>query len=190
MTDYSFFFGMTPQRWKEFSSRLVSRSIPRNGFFLQKDEYCCYVGIVETGTLRTYYIDENGNEISFLFHLKNGLFTDYESVITGNPSRLYIRAIEASTVLLIHKSDLHALYSSEDYWQQFGRQMAECIYLSAKKRVEDLLFLTAENRYMQLLKQHPEIFQHVPQKYIASYLGIQPQSLSRMCKRIALNKLT
>ena len=77
-----------------------------------------------------------------------------------------------------------------DYWQEFGRQMAEHIYLSAKKRVEDLLFLTAENRYLQLLKQHPEIFQHVPQKYIASYLGIQPQSLSRMRKRIALNKLT
>jgi CRP-like cAMP-binding protein len=100
---------------------------------------------------------------------------------------LNIQALENSTVFLLSKNDLESLYLKDKYWQNFGKRMTERIYLSAKKRVEDLLYYSPEKRYLNLLTDNPLIFQKIPQKFIASYLGITPQSLSRIRKRITIN---
>ena len=184
-------FEMDKDHFKEFISLLTTVNIKKADFFLKAGEVCNYIGIVLKGALRTYYVNENGEDISFLFHfnhkLENLIFTDYESVLLGNKSKLNIQALEESTVFLLHKNDLLNLYQKDVYWQVFGRKIAEKIYLSAKKRVEDLLYYTPEQRYINLLSENPFVFQKIPQKYIAGYLGIAPQSLSRIRKRITIN---
>jgi len=184
--DYSVYFRMDSLHWNFFQSKLTSRKIKKDDFFISMGDICEYIGFITNGALRTFYIDNNGNDISFIFHLENNFFTDYESFLTTAPSKLFIQAIEDTEVLVIHKKDLLDLYATDVYWQVYGRNMAESIYLSAKKRVEDLLFLTHEERYLRLIKDQPMIFNRVPQKQIASYLGIKPQSLSRIRKRLTL----
>ncbi|MXD03670.1 Crp/Fnr family transcriptional regulator, partial [Escherichia coli] len=81
-----------------------------------------------------------------------------------------------SEIMLLHKDDLQKLYRKEAYWQEFGRKMTEVIYLSAQKRIEELLYYVPERRYYNLLSENPQVFQLIPLKHIASYLGIKPQS--------------
>ncbi|WP_166778538.1 Crp/Fnr family transcriptional regulator [Flavobacterium psychrophilum] len=185
---YASIFQLDDKHWYQFLNKLEEKTIKKNDFFLIKNEICNYLGVVESGSLRTYYIDNLGNEVSFLFFLDNDCFTDYESIITDSPSNFYIQALEDSKIHLIHKKDLFMLYKSEIFWENFGRRMVERIFLTTKKRMEELLFLTPVNRYLQLLKVNPLILQKVPQKFIASYLGIKPQSLSRIRKRISYLK--
>jgi CRP-like cAMP-binding protein len=183
--DYSGYFRIDASHWSFFQSKLLTRKIKKDAFFISMGEICEHIGFIKNGTLRTFYIDNNGNDVSFIFHLENNFFTDYESFLTATPSKLFIQAVEDTEVLVIHKKDLLDLYAADVYWQIYGRNMAEGIYLSAKKRVEDLLFLTHEERYVRLIKDQPMIFNRIPQKQIASYLGIKPQSLSRIRKRLA-----
>ena len=134
--------------------------------------------------MRSYYINENGDDISFIFHFDNQFFADYESILCNSVSYLNIQAMEDSELLLLDKNDLQNLYEKEMYWQKFGRLMTEKIYLDTKKRLENLLYYSPEKRYTNLLEENPLVFEKIPQKYIAGYLGITPQSLSRIRKRI------
>lgn len=181
-----------PERFEELSAFLQPLKISKHDFFVRPGGVCQHIAFVISGVLRSYYVDERGEEISFLFHfshqhLQHQFVSDYESVLTGIPSRLYIQALEESELLLLHKNDLEQLYREDAYWQQFGRIMNERVYLSAKKRVEDLLYFSPESRYRNLLAENPSFFQRIPQKFIASYLGITPQSLSRIRRRLAFN---
>ncbi|WP_166925734.1 Crp/Fnr family transcriptional regulator [Flavobacterium poyangense] len=181
---YGALFQVDLAHFDVFFGLLKSVTLEKSEFFLQQGETCQYLGFVKNGLMRSYYNNEEGNDISFKFHFNNQFFTDYESILCDKESKLNIQAIQKSELLLLHKNDLESLYLKEAYWQEFGRKMAEKIYLDAKKRIEDLLYYSPEKRYMNLLKENPLVFQEVPQKYIAGYLGITPQSLSRIRKRI------
>ena len=141
--------------------------------------------------MRTYYINENEEEVNFLFHfdqrIEDTVFTDYESFLLKIPSKLNIQALEDCIVSTMSQENWITLSNTNLYWQQFSKKMTEKAYLSAKKRVEDLLYYSPENRYLKLLKENPMIFQKISQRHIASYLGITPQSLSRIRKRICIN---
>lgn len=164
------------------------KELKRKEFLIQQDEFCNFIGFVIKGTLRTFYINEEGCEINFLFHFHNRLedmgFTDFESFLLQEKAKLNIQALEKSYVALISRKNWMELTHSDEYWQVFGRRMTEIVYLAAKHRIEELLYFTPENRYLKLLENYPEIVLKFPQKYIASYLGIQPQSLSRIRRRL------
>lgn len=116
--------------------------------------------------------------------------TNYESVLTETPSQMIIEATEASEITLLHKNDVFKLYQSSAKWQEAGRLISDQIFLKAKQRIDTLLFLSPEERYIDLLNNQPEILQQIPQKHIATYLGIQPQSLSRIRKRMNNDSFT
>ncbi|MFZ4928093.1 Crp/Fnr family transcriptional regulator [Chryseobacterium sp. Mn2064] len=171
-----------------FYELLEFRELQRKQFLIQQEEYCHFIGFVINGTLRTFYVNEEGDEINFLFHFHNRLedmgFTDFESFLLQEKAKLNIQALEKSYVALISRKNWMELTHSDEYWQVFGRRMTEVVYLAAKHRIEELLYFTPENRYLKLIENYPEIVLKFPQKYIASYLGIQPQSLSRIRKRL------
>ncbi|WP_172277939.1 Crp/Fnr family transcriptional regulator [Chryseobacterium sp. LAM-KRS1] len=171
-----------------FYELLEFKELKRKEFLIQQDEFCNFIGFVIKGTLRTFYINEEGCEINFLFHFHNRLedmgFTDFESFLLQEKAKLNIQALEKSYVALISRKNWMELTHSDEYWQVFGRRMTEIVYLAAKHRIEELLYFTPENRYLKLLENYPEIVLKFPQKYIASYLGIQPQSLSRIRRRL------
>lgn len=186
-------FGLSVSHIEEMMAIAFPKKVRRGEFLLREGEVCTHVGLVVTGALRTFYINEDGEDISFLFHFNHRLehlaFIDYESVLLGTPTKLNIQATKNSLVYLIHKDALAALYQKNEFWQKFEKHMADRVYLSAKRRVEDLLYYSPERRYLQLLTDNPLVFQKFPQKHIASYLGITPQSLSRIRKRITNNYL-
>lgn len=172
----------------ELYSLFEFKEIKKNDFVLKENDTCKFIGLLEEGIMRTFYINEKGEEVSFLFHFDQRIediaFTDYESFLLGTKSKLNIQALENSKVCFIKIDDWINLCNKNLFWLYFSKKMSEKVYLSAKKRVEDLLYYTPENRYLKLLKENPLIFQMIPQKYIASYLGITPQSLSRIRSRI------
>lgn len=116
--------------------------------------------------------------------MNGDFFGDYESYLTGRRSRFIIEAMMDTEVLLYDKQDLNRLIDSDMFWLRFSRTIPDVCFLEAKRRVEDLLFYGPEERYFRLLNKMPEIVQKIPLKYISSYLGITPQSLSRIRKRI------
>jgi len=122
--DYSPYFRMDPLHWNHFQSKLHTLKIKKDNFFISMGEICECIGFIKNGAIRTFYIDRNGNDISFVFHLEYNFFTDYESFLTTRPSKLFIQAIEDTDVLLIHKKDLFDLYATDVYWQEYGRNMA------------------------------------------------------------------
>ncbi|WP_426473869.1 Crp/Fnr family transcriptional regulator [Chryseobacterium balustinum] len=164
---------------------LKIRRIKKSEYFIRQGDHCQYFAFVKHGSLRSFHINEEGNDISYNFHFSGQSFTEYESLLQNKESALNIQALEDSELFLLHKEDLKNLYSIDPYWQAYGRQMKEFLYMDSKKRIEDLLYHSPEKRYKNLLEKSPHIFRIVPQKYIASYLGITPQSLIRIRKRIS-----
>lgn len=106
--------------------------------------------------------------------------TDYESFICQEPTALTIQAIEKVEAVFLDHTGLNSLYDTSFYWNKFGRIISEQIFLNSKRRTEQMLFLSPKERYLLLLKDHPDYFQKYSLKHIASYLGITPQSLSRI----------
>jgi CRP-like cAMP-binding protein len=186
-------FEIESPEFDELYSLLKFKEIKKNDFVLKENDTCKFIGLLEEGAMRTFYVNEKGEEVSFLFHfnqqIEDIVFTDYESFLLGTNSKLNIQALENSKVCFINSDDWDNLCNKNVFWQYFSKKMTEKVYLSAKKRVEDLLYYSPENRYLKLLEENPLIFQMIPQKYIASYLGITPQSLSRIRNRI-ITKLT
>lgn len=182
---YGELFQVDQVHFEEFFSLLKHTELVKSDFFVKQGEKCKYLGFIKRGTIRSFYINDQGKEINFGFYFKNEFFTDYESILCDSISNMNIQAIENCEILLLHKDDLQKLYDKEAYWQKFGRIMSEKIYLDAKKRIDDLLCNSPENRYLNLLKKELVLIQKIAQKYIASYLGVTEQSLSRIRSRIS-----
>lgn len=181
---YGELFQVDSDHFDEFYALLQDTNLLKSDFFLKQGDKCRYLGFIKKGTIRCFYINDQGREINFGFYFENEFFTDYESILCDTVSNMNIQALENCEILLLSKDHLQALYQKEAYWQKFGRVMSEKIYLDAKKRIDDLICLSPENRYLNLLRKEPLLFQKIAQKHIASYLGITEQSLSRIRGRI------
>jgi CRP-like cAMP-binding protein len=171
--------------WEVFETKLFTRELKKGQYFLQKGHTISAIGFITSGSFRTFCIDNTGEEITYCLHFENEFLTAFESLITREPSIFDIQAMEDSTVICIHQTDLDQLYKTSHYWERFGRLFAERFYVTRQNRYKDLLLETAEYRYLKLLDKYPDIFQRVPQYYIASFIGIRPQSLSRIRKNIS-----
>ena len=141
---------------------------------------CDFIAFIKTGSIRSYSIDDKLIETNLLLRSENEFITDFESFISQKPSKLWIQSIEKGKMILLDRAGLYSLYNSSFYWNKFGRIMSEQIFLNSKRRTEQMLFLTPKERYLFLLKNQPYFFQKYSLKHIASYLGITPQSLSRI----------
>ncbi|MCC5940344.1 MAG: Crp/Fnr family transcriptional regulator [Balneolaceae bacterium] len=142
------------------------------------------LGYIINGAVRTYYVNEKGEEISYLLQVNDDVIGDYASYITGEKSQVKIETLLKTEVLYFDRKSMEQLIQKDVFWLGFAKQISDLAFLSAKKRLDELFFYTPEQRYLNLLKKSPEILNKIPQKHISSYLGITPQSLSRIRKRI------
>jgi len=148
-------------------------------------QVCKSMGFIINGVFRTYYVNgDTGEEKNVFFFSDNQIVVSYKSFVTQTPCNYYTESLTDSNILYIHYNDLQRLYTQSHQWERFGRQVAETAFNIAMTRTEYFLFLTPEQRYLDLIKQHPSIFQTVPLYHIASYLNIQGPSLSRIRKRM------
>ncbi|MCC9138658.1 Crp/Fnr family transcriptional regulator [Pontibacter silvestris] len=165
------------------------RDIPRGNFYNKQNVVCKDLGIVIKGIFRVYYYDPETDEEKNIFFFSEGQFiVSFRSFIYQHPCNYYIEALEDAEILYVPYQDLQNLYLNHKPWERFGRILAEHFFNQSQGRAEDLLFLTHEQRYLNLLKEHPNIVQRVASFHIASFLGIKNQSLSRIKKRIQVNE--
>lgn len=170
-----------------FVSKLQVKEYNKKELVLQEGQVCKYAYFINTGCLR-YYYNVEGQENTAQFFFENGWYTDYDSFLTGKPTKQNIETLEKTQLLLISAKDLHQFYIDMPKFERFGRLMAESAFLGIRQRSEMLENQTAEERYLTLMKDRPKVFERIPQHYIASYLGIKPPSLSRIRKRLLDNK--
>lgn len=158
-------------------------------FYNDYRQVCKYLGFVIDGVFRTYQLDEKtGEEKNVFFYTNNQIVVSYASFINQVPCHFYTQSMVNSKVIYIHIDHLTKLYQASHEWEHLGRLIAEQASTFAILRTESLLFLTPEQRYLELVSQHPDIINAIPLYHISSYLGIQGPSLSRIRKRISDKK--
>jgi CRP-like cAMP-binding protein len=140
---------------------------------------CKTIYFINKGAARIYYY-KDGNDITECFVFENNILARVESLFTGRPSQKAIEIIEDAELIAINATTLFKLYDSFPDIERLFRKIFEAAYVDTVNRVESIQFHTAEERYLALLNEMPEVLQRVPLKHIASYLGITQVSLSRI----------
>ncbi|ASU32190.1 Crp/Fnr family transcriptional regulator [Mucilaginibacter xinganensis] len=163
-------------------SRFKSRKVKKNDFLLSEGDTCKDLVFVQEGCLRLYYV-ANEIEVSVWFAFKNSSAIDIYSFISEKPSGYFLQAIEDSEILYLPKTELNKLYHTHPKMQEMMRCFWEDAMLTLLDRFTALQRDSAEQRYLNLLTQPPYI-QKIPQKYLASFIGVTPTSLSRIRKNI------
>ena len=179
------YFPITDEQSALANTLFIPRKVKKGAFLLREDETAKYGMFVASGCLRTYTVDEKGKEHILQFSPEDWWTGDMNSMINGVPSPFFIDAIEDSEVLLF---DNAALQKLTEYIPQLGPMYQAALQknLAAKnQRIMSSLSATAEERYDDFLKTYPSLAQRVPQQMIASYLGITPETLSRIRKQLS-----
>ncbi len=187
MSDIKFFFAkmssLKENYWEIFYSKLQKREFAKKELILKKGKTENYLSFIEQGIVRSY-ISKEENDITFDFSFENQFFSSYKSFIRQTPSEYNIQALTDSVILSISFKDLQTVYRKAPKGNMFGRFAAENLYIQKFDREISLLSKTAEERYLDLFTKQPHLIKQIPLKYIASYIGVTPQALSRIRKRI------
>ncbi len=171
--------------WDFFTSKLQRRVIPKKAVFLELNEIENHISFIESGVVRLYIPKENPEkEITFGFCFEDEFISAYDSFLTQKPSAYQLQALTETTILSITYANLQAVYETTQIGNLIGRLTAERLFLLKSKREQNLLNLTAEERYIKLFKERPELLKIIPLKYISSYIGVTAQALSRIRKRL------
>ena len=160
------------------------KQIKKFDHFLQDGQTCRHAAFIVNGLMR-YYINTDGEEKTYSFGFEQCFACNYESFIPQVPSNKNIQALEDTTLLTISYHDLQQFYRLVKHGERFGRIVIEQVFMESLQEITSLYVDTAEQRYLNFLKLYPDMQQRIPQYYIASYVGVQPQSLSRIRKRIS-----
>ena len=180
------FSEITDVDWEFFSSKLSRQDIPKKTTFLKLGAIENKISFIISGIVRLY-IPKNdpSKEITFGFCFKEQFISAYDSFLTRKPSLYELETLTNTTLLSISYDDLQKVYKTTQIGNLLGRLTAERLFLTKSKREQTLLNNSAEERYLNIFKDHPEVIKEIPLKYISSYIGVTPQGLSRIRKRIS-----
>ena len=162
------------------TSRLVQRKMKRKQYILQEGDICKYFTYVAEGCLKMYGIDNSGVEHNLLFAAEDEWMADIDSLHKERPSKLFIEAIEPTTVFQLSKGDLWYLYTNYPKFDRNFRVIIEDEYIELQNRLLQMFSATAYERYEKFLEQYPNLANRLPNTQIASYLGITPEFLSKI----------
>ncbi len=169
---------------REELRRLLKRkrtlTLAKNEYFLMAGEVPTTIGFVRSGLLRLFYIDLDGAEANKHFCVEYTIASSYGAFLQREESKFYIQALEDTKLLTIDHQTYLDLLNSHSCWQIVARKLAEMLFILKEKREWEFLLSNAQERYVQFLKDYPGLERRVSQYHIASYLGITPESLSRI----------
>ena len=176
---------ISDEDWDFFKSKLQRRTLPKKTIFLKINQIENHISFIESGVVRLFIPKENPEkEITFGFSFKDQFVSAYDSFLTQKPSLYQLQTLTETSVLSITYKDLQAVYKTTQIGDLIGRLTAERLFLIKSKREQNLLNLSAEERYLKLFKERPELLKIIPLKYISSYIGVTAQALSRIRKRL------
>ena len=175
---------LTDEEFIRITGFFKHKFIRKKKDLLREGEVCQYLAFVTKGAMRSYTINAKGTEHVVQIALENYWIADLYSFFNTTPSELAIEAIEDSEVLLISYFDLDRMYLEIPIIERFFRKLFERAYSVTLQRLQTDHSEPADVRYLKLLEAHPDLIQRVPLMYIASYLGIAPESLRRIRKNL------
>jgi CRP-like cAMP-binding protein len=175
------FTGHLSAKLKEDITSIVKIEMHKKAdILLREGEYCRKIFFVEKGCLRFFYYDDDGKDITHWFIFEGEFITEVDSVFQQKPSEFYLEALEDCTLNTFILTDFITLVEEHKQLTSFGFMMMMKSIIELGEKVKDLQFRSAKIRYDNLIKKHSDILLRVPLGYIASYLGITQQSLSRI----------
>ncbi len=176
---------LTNAEWEQISRCCEKRIIEKGEIILEQGRICKHLYFLERGLLR-FYIFKDGNDITKFFTDAPYCFTSQVSFNTQKPATENIQALEKSIVWQISAEQTHALWELKG-WANFSRKITQEVQFFTEEILEDIQTETAEYRFKKMLHSTPKLVQRIPLKHLATFLGIAPQSLSRIKKKIGVN---
>lgn len=165
------------------------QNLKKKQFILHNGKICNFIGFIAAGIIRHFHI-KDGIEKTCDISFENSWVTDFQSFTYNTSSIMNLQAMEDSSVFFISKENLAQLYKACQKYETFGRLMAEQVAQRATEIAMSLSSEKPEERCKRLIQKQPDLFQRVPQKYIANFLGVSPESLSRIRSRILAKQKT
>ena len=174
----------TEEELQVCKSFFTPKKLKRRQFLLQEGEVCNRLAFVEKGALYSYSTNARGGQHVIQFAFEGWWIADLYSFITMEPSSLNIEALEECDLLLIDREQHHRLLQQAGKYETYIRILYQNAYVALQRRIESTIGLTAEEKYLRLLDQYPHIISRVPLHLVASYLGVTPETLSRIRKQL------
>jgi len=175
----------TEEEFELMLSHFRLELIPRNFFYLKAGNISKRKAYINKGSTRTFTVDAKAREHILFFSFEDWWIADFESYYTQQPAKQYIQAMEDCELLCIPKYDLDKLEDHIPKLKALFEEKRQKMIFATMTNLNEVKSLTPEERYLNLVKKHPHIFQRIPLQYIASYLDIEPPSLSRLRSRIS-----
>lgn len=166
----------------------IRKRLRKKQYLLQEGDVCKYLSFVAKGLVRTYNVDEKGDEHMSVFGWEGWWISDFNSFLSVVPAMFYIDAIEDSEVLMISRSDYDTLTLQVPIMDRYFRILYQNSLVTKERRLMSSITHSAEQKYIQLLNSNPEIINKIPQNMVASYLGIAPETLSRIKRNLTYKK--
>ena len=179
---------ITDQEFEFCKTLFIPKKLRKRQYLLQEGDVSRYTSFVEKGILRTFTVDDKGNEPILQFSMEGWWVTDLYSFLTDEPSRYNIEALEDCELLLITKPSWETLLEKVPAFEKYFRILIQNNLIATQRRLISSFSETAEERYTKLVTTFPTCLQRVPQHMIASFLGITPETLSRIRSQMAARK--
>lgn len=176
--------GLSDEQFKQLEPYFEFKEVPHNSYILSQGEICDYTFFVESGLLQAFTLDEKGGEHIIQFAPENWIIADRSSLYFNEPSDYFIKAIEPTIVVYLKKEFAEEATKLSTSFACFNDTSLQRNIYFQQKRIHSLLAMTAKERYLSFMEMYPNLILRVPQWMIASYLGITPESLSRVRKDI------
>lgn len=174
----------TDAELEEIKAYLTPKKLRKKQYLLQEGDPCKFIAFVEKGALRSYTIDDKGSEHIIQFALEGWTISDMYSFLTGEPATYTIDALEDSELVLISKTAHEEMLKAMPKYETYMRLQLTGAYIAMQRRLTSIISMSLEERYTGFVATYPNIAQRVPQHMIASYMGLTPETLSRVRKKI------
>lgn len=181
---------LRPHEVDYFTSLLRHREVPRKEFLLKAGQTAKHISFIHSGALKAYYLDPSSVENIIMLAVDDWWITDMYSFSMAKPAMQYISAIEDSEVFQLQRNDFDKLLAQFPVFEKFFRILMQNAYIREQLRIIQNLSMPAEERYVNFLKKYPQLVQRVSQKQIASYIGVSPEFLSAMRRRLSKKNKT
>ncbi len=169
-------------------TKVVPKKARKRQFLLNAGDICQYLIFVERGLLRSFTDDDDGGEHTMQFALEGWWISDMASFFSGEESKYNIEALEESELLQLSKQSMDEVMDSVPRMQRYFLELMQNHIIALQRRITVTQSMTAEERYLKLMERNPDLITRASQQHIASYLGITPETLSRIRKQVSTRK--
>jgi CRP-like cAMP-binding protein len=175
---------LAPKERDQIDALIVTRTFRPGEHLLHEGQPCGHVWFLQQGLVRVYFL-RDGTDPTAWFVAERGFVSDYASFLSGEPATMSIEALEPTRTQALSREAIETIYRQVERGDRLGRLLAEQLFVATHRRLSSFYLEDAEDRYRAFLRDYPGLLERIPQHLIASFVGVRPQSLSRIRRRMA-----